>query len=115
MKKFVYFFIFIIAISIIIFFISLFNNENKKLSVFFENTDITDNYIDIKKLSDEMPQFITIETDFGYNKFEVYKSKIACIESNCKNRVCVNTGFINKTFDNQIIVCVPHRVSVFYK
>ena len=41
--------------------------------------------------------------------------KIACIESNCKNRVCVNTGFINKTFDNQIIVCAPHKVSVFYK
>lgn len=115
MKKFIYILIFIITLSILLFFISLTDNENKKLSIFIENNDVTDNYIDINNLSDELPQYITIETDYGYNKFEIYKSKIACIESNCKNRVCINTGFISKTFDNQIIICAPHRISVFYK
>ena len=113
-KKYIFIFLFIIIFSLFFLYLNK-NNENKILSIYFNNTDITSNYVNINSLSDTTPLVRTIYTEYGYNTFEIYKNKIACIESDCKNQICKNTGFINRHFDNQMIICAPHKITVFYK
>lgn len=40
--------------------------------------------------------------------FKVENGKIAFIESDCPDKICINTGFINKT--GQTAVCLPNKM-----
>lgn len=53
---------------------------------------------------------ITIKDKDNLNVLSIHSNGIEMIESNCPDKVCVKTGFINKP--GQSIVCLPHKVNV---
>lgn len=52
---------------------------------------------------------ISVDTRYN-NKIAVKNGKIGIVEADCKDNVCVNTGFIEKP--GQTIVCVPSRLVI---
>lgn len=53
---------------------------------------------------------IKIDNEFGKNEIRIYNNGVEIHSADCPDKVCVNTGFINKP--NQSIVCLPHKLSV---
>lgn len=56
---------------------------------------------------------IKIKTSKGNNVIEVLDNKIAIIDSDCPDKICVKKGYISKL--GQTSVCLPHRVIVEIK
>ena len=50
------------------------------------------------------------EYSFGNVKVQVKNKAICVVDSNCADKVCVNTGWISKP--GQSCVCLPNRVSI---
>lgn len=57
------------------------------------------------------------ESDFEFElpdnpniRFKLINNAIAFIESDCPDKICVNTGYINRS--GQSAVCLPNRVSI---
>ncbi len=46
----------------------------------------------------------------GENVVRVENGRIAIIDADCPDKVCVNTGYISD--GSRTIVCMPHRISV---
>lgn len=76
-----------------------------------------DNYIEIKRDGVILKQIkpgnndkFTINTGDIFNEIEIVGNKIRVADANCYDRVCVNTGFIEKT--GEIIVCLPSKLSI---
>lgn len=63
-------------------------------------------------LTEEM-QLIDIKSKYGHNIVQISNNGAEMIESDCPNHVCEETGFINKP--NEMIVCLPNRLSVEIK
>lgn len=81
-------------------------NNNNKFVIIEHNHEL------IKKIQLNNPSYndtITIETDYT-QVVEINGSKVRMKESNCKNQVCVDTGWIDST--NQSIVCIPAKVVI---
>lgn len=55
-------------------------------------------------------EVIEIQTEYGYNKFLYNNSSIKCIDTNCKDKIELKAGTINKV--NQILVCLPHKLTI---
>lgn len=55
-------------------------------------------------------EIIEINTEYGYNKFLYENNGIKCIETDCKDKIELKAGMINKP--NQVLVCLPHRLTV---
>jgi hypothetical protein len=53
---------------------------------------------------------VTIETDIGKNVIQIDHGKVTMIEADCPDKVCLNTGTIEKV--NRSIVCLPNKVHV---
>ena len=109
---------FFVSFLIILLFTFLFvrnihDESNKKLYISIDNVDVTEKYI--TPSINSYPQNIKIETEYGYNTLLIYETKIACTDSNCKDKICVNRKFIHKNFDNEMIVCAPHKLIIYYK
>lgn len=75
------------------------------------------NYIEIKRdgviLQEIKPGYndkFTINTGDIFNEIELVGNKIRVSNANCYDRVCVKTGFIEKT--GEIIVCLPSKLSI---
>lgn len=51
-----------------------------------------------------------IETEYGTNLLRVENERIAIIEADCPDKICVEPGFIHKP--GQSLVCLPNRVYV---
>ena len=49
-------------------------------------------------------------TENSHIKFKIKNHAIAFTESNCPDKICVNTGYIN--YAGQSAVCLPNRVSI---
>lgn len=76
-----------------------------------------DNYIEIKRDGVILRQIkpggedkFTINTGDIFNTIELSGNKVRVSDANCYDRVCVNTGFIEKT--GKIIVCLPSKLSI---
>lgn len=117
--------IFIILILIILF-LSLFpyfyylNNNNRNICITINGQDMTTEYLNNYKyldteLTDSEKKVINISTEYGNNKIAIYKHQAECIYSDCSNQICVHTGLINDQYDNQLIICAPHSLVVYYK
>lgn len=50
------------------------------------------------------------ESDLGYNIIEVKDGRVHVKESDCKNQVCVQSGW--SSIDGQLITCLPHRLVI---
>lgn len=117
--------IFIILILFILF-LSLFpyffylNNNNRNICITINGQDMTTEYLNNDKyldteLTDSEKKVINISTEYGNNKIAIYKHQVECIYSDCSNQICVHTGLINDQYDNQLIICAPHSLVVYYK
>lgn len=53
---------------------------------------------------------VTIETDIGKNVIQIDHGKVTMTEADCPDKVCLNTGTIEKV--NRSIVCLPNKVHV---
>lgn len=113
-KKYLIIIFSILLISIISFFIIRYNSINE-ICIMLNGKDVTSKYLEDAILSDTIPTYITIKNSEDYNTIEVYKNKIKCIDSNCKNKLCIKTGQINSFFNNNMIVCLPHELIIFFK
>ncbi len=95
-------FIFSLLLSIIIF--------NKSAGNFVEI--IQDNKVlytfDLNTTYDKT---IKIECENGYNIIEIDKNQVRISESNCPDKVCMNTGNLRSGVP---IVCLPHKLVIRY-
>ncbi len=53
---------------------------------------------------------VVVEGPLGTNVIEVAGGRVRCVESDCGNQVCVNSGWVS--FPGEMIVCLPHRLTV---
>lgn len=51
-----------------------------------------------------------IDTGKGVNKILVEGGRICVEDSDCANRVCVETGWVSKSGEN--IICAPHKLVI---
>ncbi|MBE6087199.1 NusG domain II-containing protein [Clostridium beijerinckii] len=56
---------------------------------------------------------IDIKTSYGDNIIEVKDKSIKVIDADCKDKICVRSGFISEP--GQIIVCLPHKLMIEIK
>ena len=64
--------------------------------------------IDLSEVTE--PYEFTIEAESGKNTVRVEAGRIAVVEADCPDKVCVKTGYIeNGTVP---IVCLPHRLAI---
>ena len=56
---------------------------------------------------------IDVKTDYGYNVIEIKDASIAIIDADCRDKICIKSGFISKP--GQLLVCLPHKLMVEIK
>lgn len=56
---------------------------------------------------------IDIKTAYGYNTIEIKDKSIKVIDADCKDKICLRSGFISEP--GQIIVCLPHKLMIEVK
>lgn len=55
-------------------------------------------------------EFVVKDTSGGSNTIRVENGRIAVIDANCRDKVCVKQGFIS---DGTLpIVCLPHKLTI---
>lgn len=54
----------------------------------------------------DTPQILEIETEFGYNKIEIFSGGVRIFDSDCKDKQCI--GEIRRA--GEMLVCLPHRL-----
>lgn len=87
------------------------NEPQDNISVFVNGKRITEiNGIKIDINSDYT--FTIGDKDFDYNTIEIKDKKVRCIDSNCKDEICVKHGYLNREVDNDMIICAPHRLLI---
>ncbi len=62
------------------------------------------------KLSPNFSEIIEIDTQFGYNKLEIYDGKVRMLDANCEDQLDVKAGAIERV--NETLICLPHRLLV---
>lgn len=80
-----------------------------------KNNLIVNIYVDNKlykktPLDKTSKRIININTQYGKNKVLIDNKGVRIIESNCKNKICVKTGYIK--YNGQSIICLPHKVYI---
>lgn len=106
---------FFIIFSIILIFKPIINPSNKnikKLLLIVENDRFYIPYKDgnfnlVNKISDINGN---THTTYKEMEFEIVHGKVRVLHSNCANKICVNTSWIEKCGES--IICVPNRVAV---
>lgn len=61
-------------------------------------------------LTEKIYMEYTVETEYGWNKIIVDNGKICVSDSDCPDKTCVKTGFINGS--GMPIICMPHRLEI---
>jgi len=64
----------------------------------------------VQKVSLKMDRRIDIEGEKGRLVIEVKDQRVRVVESSCFQKICVNTGWINRPGQN--IICLPNKVLV---
>lgn len=109
-----------IALALIVVFIcvfsykiSNFNSSNKTLCIEFNGKKITE--IDGKSVDLNKNMTFTLKNGSEYNTLCIKDGKIACIDANCHDKICVKKGYIDGTHDNDIIACAPHKLVISFE
>lgn len=106
--KWIAFFIILCVVCLIIFFYLKQITSSYKIVKIVQNSEV----IEIIDLSDvqESYEFIVEDKSGGANTIRVENGKIAVIDANCPDKICVKQGFIS---DGTIpIVCLPHKLTL---
>lgn len=79
--------------------------------------DITASLLDFNpnSLGENDIKQISIESNLGKNTIDITNNSVCCIESDCPDKICVKKGKIINAFDNEMIICVPHNLIIYYK
>lgn len=64
--------------------------------------------IDLSKVTS--PYEINLTYNDEVNIISVEKNKIAVIDANCNDKICINQGYISNTIAP--IVCLPHKIII---
>ena len=56
---------------------------------------------------------IDVKTEYGYNIIEIKDQSIAIIDADCRDKICIKSGFISKP--GQLLVCLPHKLMIEIK
>ena len=64
--------------------------------------------IDLSEI--EEPYDFRVDFPGGYNLIRVEKGKIAVIEADCPDKICVHRGFVSN--GALPVICLPHRLSI---
>lgn len=88
---------------------SLFNYEEKYISIQVNGEEIKTILFD----EDIIGKTISIETDYGYNLIEIGDGQVRVIEADCPDQLDVKQGYISKV--GEVIVCLPNRLVVEIK
>ena len=56
---------------------------------------------------------IDVKTEYGYNIIEIKDQSIGIIDADCRDRICIKSGFISKP--GQLSVCLPHKLMIQIK
>lgn len=90
---------------------------NKTLHINHMGKEITKEVLDFNPstLDESDIRYITIENNKDKNILAITNKTVACTFSNCHNQVCVHKGTISNQFDNDLIVCMPHQLIVYYE
>jgi len=83
------------------------SSRNKDLIAVITQNDKVIERIDLNKV--EEPRTITLSGDY-HNIVRVEKGRIRYEDSDCPNRICVNTGWLYKYGD--IAVCLPNKTII---
>ena len=88
--------------------VSMFNKETSDdlIAVIKYDGNIVSEY---KLSSIDKPQLETIEKDLKLT-IKLERDGVTVIESQCHNKICVNTGKIDKA--GEVVVCLPAKVTV---
>ncbi len=99
----------LLGIFLIIYLISnAFNfSEESKYEVHIRESN---GNIIIKDINENGKFTITSDKDNFINKYEIKDGFVNMLESNCKDKLCVNMKEISKT--GEMIVCLPHKVYI---
>lgn len=89
-------------------------NNKKSLYIFVDNKNVTNNYIDYNNLGENEIKTITITSKYGTNKIEISKHSAKCIYSDCKTQYCVKSNTISDNYDNEMIICLPHKLAIYF-
>ncbi|MFX0548114.1 NusG domain II-containing protein [Hathewaya histolytica] len=65
--------------------------------------------IDIKNLKEKKEIKIELE-DGRYNIIEIEKGRIRFKDANCRDKVCIRSGWLSRNGD--MAICLPNRVSI---
>jgi hypothetical protein len=64
----------------------------------------------VQKVSLKMDRRIDIEEEKGRLVIEIKDQRVKVVQSSCFQKICVDTGWINRTSQN--IICLPSKVLV---
>ena len=56
---------------------------------------------------------IDVKTEYGYNVIDIKDDSIGIIDADCKDKICIKSGFISKKGES--LVCLPHKLMVEVK
>lgn len=70
-------------------------------------------YKNIPLSSHRGEETLEIEGKYGTNVVTIKDDKIAILEADCPDKVCMDPGYINKPGQN--LVCLPHRLMIEIK
>lgn len=92
--------------------VMLFGNATKdNTCAIIKSNGKTVRKIDLSSLNE--PVEFTITGNGGYNIIRAEKGKIAVIDSDCKDKICVKRGWVSG--GPLPIVCLPHGISVTFE
>ena len=95
-----------IIVALVFLFISTKNRvDGNSIIVFVDNL-----YYSSYSLDDNKEIIIPSYDNTGTLKLRIEGKMVRAVESDCKNKICINKGYISKSGDT--IVCLPQRIVV---
>ena len=52
--------------------------------------------------------------DSDYNIIEIIDNKIRVASASCPDKICVSHGFLRDDIDNDMIICAPNNLAIYY-
>ena len=80
-------------------------NENVRAVIYLDG----EKYAEYALKNFEKPKYITVEK-YGRNVVEISKNGVRVTESDCKDKLEIKSGLINKPY--QSLICLPNRLVI---
>jgi hypothetical protein len=62
------------------------------------------------ELTEQLDEEFVFKSSEGFNKVVVHNGKVGIVDADCKDKICINQGFIGKVGER--IVCLPNRLVI---